>query len=41
MAAEDPHLARDTIIESAFQVGRRFRCTMRVDCRLGLNPKAP
>jgi hypothetical protein len=39
MAAEDPHLARDTIIESTFEVGHRFRCTMRVDCWLGLNPK--
>jgi hypothetical protein len=27
-----PHLARNTIIESTFAVGRRFRCTMRVDC---------
>ena len=27
-----PHLARNTIIESAFDVGRRFRCTMRIDC---------
>jgi hypothetical protein len=27
-----PRLARDTIIESTFEVGRRFRCTMRVDC---------
>src|SRR3984893_9940952 len=27
-----PRLARNTIIESTFQVGRRFRCTMRVDC---------
>ena len=27
-----PHLARNTIIESTFEVGRRFRCTMRVDC---------
>ena len=25
-----PRLARNTIIESTF--GRRFRCTMRVDC---------
>ncbi len=25
-------LARNTIIESTFDVGRRFRCTMRVDC---------
>jgi hypothetical protein len=22
-----PHLARNTIIESTFEVGRRFRCT--------------
>jgi hypothetical protein len=27
-----PRLARDTIIESTFEVGRRFRCTMRVHC---------
>ena len=27
-----PRLARNTIIESTFEVGRRFRCTMRVDC---------
>ena len=27
-----PRLARNTIIESKFDVGRRFRCTMRVDC---------
>jgi hypothetical protein len=27
-----PRLARNTIIESKFEVGRRFRCTMRVDC---------
>jgi hypothetical protein len=26
-----PRLARNTIIESTFEVGRRFRCTMRVD----------
>ena len=25
-------LARNTIIELTFEVGRRFRCTMRVDC---------
>jgi hypothetical protein len=25
-------LARNTIIESTFEVGRTFRCTMRVDC---------
>ena len=24
--------ARGTIIESTFEVGRRFRCTMRVNC---------
>jgi hypothetical protein len=27
-----PRLARNTDIESTFEVGRRFRCTMRVDC---------
>ena len=27
-----PRLARNTIIESTFAVGHRFRCTMRVDC---------
>jgi hypothetical protein len=27
-----PRLARYTIVESTFEVGRRFRCTMRVDC---------
>jgi len=27
-----PRLARNTIIVSTFDVGRRFRCTMRVDC---------
>ena len=27
-----PRLARNTIIESTFEVGRRFRRTMRVDC---------
>jgi hypothetical protein len=27
-----PRLARDTVIESTFEVGRRFRCRMRVDC---------
>jgi hypothetical protein len=27
-----PRLARNTIIESTFGVGRRFSCTMRVDC---------
>ena len=27
-----PRLARNTIIESTFEVGTRFRCTMRVDC---------
>src|SRR6266404_6324680 len=26
-----PRLARNTIIESTFEVGRRFRCTLRVD----------
>jgi len=27
-----PRLARNTIIETTFGVGRRFRCTMRVNC---------
>src|SRR3984893_8558107 len=27
-----PRLAGNNIIESTFEVGRRFRCTMRVDC---------
>ena len=27
-----PRFARNTIIESTFDVGHRFRCTMRVDC---------
>ena len=27
-----PRLGRNTVIESTFEVGRRFRCTMRVDC---------
>jgi hypothetical protein len=27
-----PRLARNTIIVSTFEVGCRFRCTMRVDC---------
>jgi hypothetical protein len=27
-----PQLARNTIIESTFEVEQRFRCTMRVDC---------
>src|ERR1700730_7435897 len=27
-----PRLARNTIIESTFDVRHRFRCTMRVDC---------
>jgi hypothetical protein len=34
-----PRLARNTVIESTFEVGRRFRCTMRVDCG-ELNPGA-
>ena len=29
-----PRLSRNTIIESTFEVGRRFRCTMRVDCEV-------
>ena len=27
-----PRLASNTIIESTFEVGRRFRCKLRVDC---------
>jgi hypothetical protein len=27
-----PRLARNTVIESTFEVGRRYRCTMRIDC---------
>ncbi len=27
-----PRLARNTIIGSTFEVGRRFRCTMRINC---------
>ena len=27
-----PRLGRNTVIQSTFEVGRRFRCTMRVDC---------
>ena len=27
-----PRLARNTIIVSTFEVGRRFRCTMRINC---------
>jgi hypothetical protein len=27
-----PRLARNTIIESTFEVGRNFRCTMRINC---------
>ena len=27
-----PRFAPNTIIESTFEVGRRFRCTLRVDC---------
>jgi hypothetical protein len=27
-----PRLARNTVIESTFEVGGRFRCTMRSDC---------
>ena len=27
-----PRLARNTIIELTFEVGRRFRCTIRIDC---------
>ena len=34
-----PRLARNTVIEPTFDVGRRFRCTIRVDCGQ-LNPGA-
>jgi hypothetical protein len=34
-----PRLGRNTIIESTIEVGRRFRCTMRIDCG-ELNPSA-
>jgi hypothetical protein len=34
-----PRLARNRIIESTFEVGRRWRCTMRVDCGQ-LDPRA-
>src|ERR1700759_1430025 len=34
-----PRLAHNTVIESTFEVGRRFRCTMRVDCGQ-LDPRA-
>jgi hypothetical protein len=27
-----PRLPRNSIIESSFEVGRRFRCTMRINC---------
>ena len=27
-----PLLGRNTVIVSTFEVGRRFRCTLRVDC---------
>ena len=27
-----PRLARNTVIESTFEVGHHFSCTMRVDC---------
>ena len=27
-----PRLGQNTVIESTFDVGARFRCTMRVDC---------
>ncbi|MBV9374918.1 MAG: hypothetical protein JO320_07680 [Alphaproteobacteria bacterium] len=34
-----PRLAPNTVIESTFGVGRRFRCTMRIDYRQ-LDPSA-
>ena len=27
-----PRLARNSVIESTFEVGRHFRCTVRLDC---------
>jgi hypothetical protein len=27
-----PRFARNTVLETTFAVGRRFRCAMRVDC---------
>ena len=30
-----PRLARNTIIESTFEVGRLFRCTMRIQLPAG------
>ena len=32
ISSRSPRLARNTVIQSAFEVGRRFRCTMRIDC---------
>jgi hypothetical protein len=29
---DPPRLARNTIIESTFDVGRRYQCTMRINC---------
>ena len=29
-----PRLAPNTIIVSTFEVGRRYSCTMRVDCQI-------
>jgi hypothetical protein len=34
-----PRLGRNIIIESTFEVGRRFRCTIWIDCG-ELNPGA-
>ena len=34
-----PRLARNTIIESTFEVGRRFRCTKTPPCRSSSDDK--
>jgi hypothetical protein len=34
-----PRLARNTVIVSTFEVGRRFRCTLRINCG-ELDPRA-
>jgi hypothetical protein len=35
-----PRLARNTVIESTFEVGRRYRCTMPAQSRCG-DPPGP
>jgi hypothetical protein len=36
-----PRLARNTVIESTFEVGRRYRCMMRIDCGQLIAPSMP